>query len=115
MVKVYQDRRPVRLPPTSGRGRGAHGWQVRAAQADRREPAPLHLPRGNRVVDRDGVTSPGAASWGFARTSTYGLVCQPNLRRNTSWKRLIAVGRRGAAVIVLDNLTGNVDSDALCA
>ncbi|WP_052360138.1 hypothetical protein [Solidesulfovibrio alcoholivorans] len=30
-------------------------------------------------------------------------------------KRLIAVGRRGAAVIVLDNLTGYLDSDALCA
>lgn len=30
-------------------------------------------------------------------------------------KRLVAVGRRGAAVIVLDNLTGYFDSDALCA
>jgi len=30
-------------------------------------------------------------------------------------KRLVAVGRRGAAVIVLDNLTGYLDSDALCA
>jgi hypothetical protein len=30
-------------------------------------------------------------------------------------KRLVAVGRRGAAAIVLDNLTGHLDSDALCA
>lgn len=30
-------------------------------------------------------------------------------------KRLVAVGRRGASVIVLDNLTGYLDSDALCA
>ena len=30
-------------------------------------------------------------------------------------KRLVAIGRRGAAVIVLDNLTGYLDSDALCA
>ncbi len=30
-------------------------------------------------------------------------------------KRLIAVGRRGVAVIILDNLTGYLDSDALCA
>ena len=30
-------------------------------------------------------------------------------------KRLVAVGRRGAAAIVLDNLTGYLDSDALCA
>ena len=30
-------------------------------------------------------------------------------------KRLVAVGRRGAAAVVLDNLTGYLDSDALCA
>ncbi|MHC1789530.1 hypothetical protein [Solidesulfovibrio sp.] len=30
-------------------------------------------------------------------------------------KRLVAVGRRGVAAIVLDNLNGHLDSDALCA
>jgi len=30
-------------------------------------------------------------------------------------KRLVALGRRGAAVIVLDNLSGHFESDALCA